>query len=279
MRDLIDQMLSMLDRQSWSIDEGGDHLSVTLAGTRLEFDAGASTNTFVFEKLAEAIRWALAVQRARRMIEAAGMTSEPVPLWMVSGSNILGGWLRYAGAGNAFRKALSLTDVTYLAPVTGDLDRRARRDLEQGGARIRVRGAMAVAERIELSNQPRCIAMLGERAFIRFEDYRLPNTVIAALQQHTGRNAGRPLSDVVGHPFFAAANLTITDVVQDETVLTFQVHHTFGPLEPVPEAAWKVLPRDPDPMFPWEANMGEQRRLIGLVAEARHRAAAMRGQR
>ena len=279
MRDLVDQMTALADRQSWTVEGSNDACRIMIADARIDLDARAANIAIAFEKLAEAIEAAIAVERALRMIEAAGMASRSIPLWLVSGSTVLADWLRWAGTGNALRKALRLTNAVGLSPVAGYLDRRARRELGQGGARIRVRGGMAVAERIELSDRPRCVATIGERALIRIEDHRLPDTLIAGLQRGAASNARRTLAEVVSHPFFVAADLIIAGVVQEGAALVFEVDHHLTPLEPVPEAAWSALPPDADPVFPWRATTGERRRLGGLVEEARHRVAATHGPR
>lgn len=279
MRDLVDQLVAMADRRSWSIDGNDEAFCVRIAEAQIAFDRGCQDVELAFERLAEAIEATIAVERARGMVQAAAMASHPVPLWLVSGPTVLASWLHWAGTRNALRKVLNMTDAVGLAPVAGYLDRRARRELGQGGVRIRVRGGMAVAERIQLSDRPRCVATIGERAFIRIEDHRLPDTLIAGLQPGAASNARRKLAEVVSHPFFAAADLAIAGIVQEGAALVFEVYHHWTPLEPVPEAARSVLPPDADPVFPWRATAGERRRLEGLVEEARHRVAAMRGPR
>lgn len=274
MRDLVDRMLTMIDRGSWSAEGGDPRFGITIAQARIDFDTMTPTVGLAFERLAAAIEATIAAERARRMIEAAGVTLQPPPLWLVSGSDILAWWLVWARASNALRKVLVLTDQAGLTPVSGYLDRRARRELGQGGAKIRVRGGMAIAERIELSNQPRCTAILGQDAHFRIESHKLPDTLIGALQQDTGRNALRPLAEVVSHPFFTAADLRITGIANEGSAVVFEVESRWAPLEVVPDAALAVLPADADPVFLWRATASERRRLDGLVEEARHRVAA-----
>ncbi len=279
MRDLVDQMVAMIDPKSWSIDGNGQRFGTTIAGARIEFDATISTASLAFEQLASLVEAAISTARVRHMIDAAGMTSQPLPLWLVSGSDVLSKWLVWAGAGKALRKALTLTDEAAVAPVAGYLDRRARRELGQGGARIRVRGGIATAERLELSDHPRCIAILGQRARVRIERHKFPETVMLALRQVEGQNALRPLADVVSHSFFASADLKMAAVSSEGTSLVFEVESRQVPLEPIPAAAWSVLPADADPASPWRATAGERRRLDGLVEEVRHRLAATGGRR
>lgn len=279
MRDLVDWMLTMIGRSSWSAEGDDLRFGITIAQARIDFDTMTPTIGLAFERLAAAIEATIAAERARRMIEVAGVTSQPPPLWLVSGSDLLAQWLVWAGASNALHKVLALTDQVGLAPVYGDLDRRARRELGQGGAKIRVRGGMAIAKRIELSNQPRCTAVLGQDARIRIENHKLPDTLIVALQHDERRNALRPLAEVVSHPFFAAADLRTTDVANEGSALVFGVESRWAPLEVVPDAALAVLPADADPVFPWRATVSERRRLEGLVEEARHRIAATGGPR
>ena len=275
MRDLVDQMLAMIDRGSWSAEGNGLRFGITIAQARIDFEAMTPTIGLAFEQLAAAIEATIAAERARRMIAVAEGTSQLPPLWLASGSDVLAQWLVWAGASNALRRVLGLTDQVGLAPVDGDLDRRARRELGHGGAKIRVRGGMAIAERIELSNEPRCTAVLGQDAHIRIERHKLPDTLIAALQRDERRNALRPLAEVVSHPFFNSADLRITGVTNEGSAVVFEVDSRWIPLEPVPDAALAVLPADADPSFSWRATTSERRRLDGLVEEARHRVAAM----
>lgn len=276
-RDLIAQILAPLDKGSWRIKEHDSALVVTIGEMWIAFDRADRDIALSFEKLADVVGATLAFRRAQQMIGATGVVSKPVPLWLVSGSGVLANWLHWAGASNALRKVLSLTANPGVAPVSGYLDRRARRELGQGGARVRVRGGLAVAERIELSDRPRCVAMLGERALIRIEDHRLPETMVAGLQEREGSNTRRRLAEVVSHPFFAAADLVVAGVTQDRSAVVFEVDHHWTPLEPVPAAALEAVPKDFDPAFPWRATASERRRLNGLVEEARHRLATRRG--
>ena len=279
MRELADQMLEAVDRRAWSVDGNAGVFQVTLGGASIMFDTPAPAVSLSFERLAEAIEATIACERAQRMIEAVGAPEQKVPLWLVSGSDVLAAWLRWAGVGGALRKELSLNDAIGSAPVAGYLDRRARRDLGQGSARIRVRGGQAIAERIELSDRPRCIAVLGTEARLRVERSRLPETLITALQKDGQRNAGRPLAEVVSHPLFVAADLRVEGVENDGPDLAIDIESRWLPLEPVPEAALAMLPADCDPVFPWRATAGERRRLDGLVEEARHRVAVTHGPR
>jgi|GEM_PF-6962928 len=274
MRDLVDRMLTMIDRGSWFAEGGDLRFSISFAHARIDFDTMKPTVGLAFERLAVAIEATVTAQRARGMIEVAGVTSQPPPLWLVSGSDILAQWLVWARASNALRKVLALTDQVGLAPVSGDLDRRARRELGQGGAKIRVRGGMAIAERIELSDRPRCIANLSEKALFRIEGHQLPDTLIVGLHQDARVNALRPLAEVISHPFFTAADLRITGVANECSAVVFEVESRWAPLEAVPDAALALLPADADPVFPWRATVSERRRLDGLVEVVRHRVAA-----
>lgn len=279
MRDLVDRMLAMIDRRSWSIDGGGEHFAIAIAEVRIDFAAETPSVDLAFERLASAVEAAITFERARRMIEVTDRGTQPLPLWLVRGSDILAKWLVWAGASNALCKVLTLNDTVGLAPVSGYLDRRARRDLGQGGARIRVRGGMAVAERIELSDTPRCTAILGEKAIIRIERHRLPETVIIALQRDVRSNILRSLAGVVSHPFFTVADLGITGIANDGPAVVFEVESCWVPLAPVPAAVLAAMPDNADPACPWRVTMRERRRLDGLVEEARHRVAATRDRR
>lgn len=274
MRDLVDQMLAMVDRQPWSAQGREPCVDVTIGGVTLEFDPADPSIGLAFERLASAIEAAIASGRARRMIDAAGVAAQPLPLWLVTGSHILAEWLNWAGAGNALRKVLSLTDKVGMAPVAGYLDRRNRWELAQGGAKVRVRGGLAIAERIELSDKPRCTMILGQRARVRIKSHAIPDTLIAGLRRGDRANARHRLAEVVSHRFFTAADLQITGVANEEADLVFELESRWTPLEPIPAAARAVLPTDADPAFPWRATASERRRLDGLVEEARHRVAS-----
>lgn len=275
MQDLIDQMLKLVNRQSWSMMGRDTRVEVTIAKVKISFDFTDTLAGLAFEQLASAIEATIAVDRARRMIEAVGLVG-PLPLWLVSGSQILGAWLNWAGADNALRKVLELSDEVGTAPVAGYLDRRNRWELGQGGARIRVRGGMATAERIELSDRPRCTAMIGQTARIRIEGVTLPDTLIPSLEPDHAR---RSLADVVKHPFFMTGDLRIVSVTKEEPDIEFDVESRWAPLEPIPAAAWGALPSDADPSCPWRATAGERGWLDGLVEEARHYVAATRDRR
>lgn len=277
-RAIAEQLLATVDPAAWQLTGGDADFRVSVAGTSIAFDASAGTLGQAFEQLAFAVEARIAFERASAMLAAAPVAG-PLPLWLVSGSTVLAAWLGWAGTGNALRKTLNLTGELGLAPVAGYLDRRARRELGRGGGRIRVRGGMAVAERIELSDRPRCVATIGDRALIRIEDHRLPDALITGLRPTAGSNTRRRLAEVVSHPFFPAADLRILDARQEGATAIFEIDHLWMPLEPVPDAARSILPRDADPAFPWRTTAGERRRLDGLIEEARHRVAAMRGPR
>lgn len=276
MRDLANRMLAMIDRDAWSSEGDDGRFGVTVAGKRIDFDSAAPTVGLAFEQLATAIEAAIAFERAGRMMQAVGVSAQPLPLWLVSGSNVLAQYLHWTNTSNALRKILTMSDAVGVAPVVGYLDRRARRDLGQGGVRIRVRGGTAIAQRIELSDHPRCTAILGKSAYICIAGHKLPEVLISALQQNVQDNALRSLNDVVSHPFFASADLKITDVANDGSAVVFEVESHWAPLEPVPPVAWGVLPPDADCAFPWRATASERRALDRLVDEARHRVAVTR---
>ena len=279
MRDLVGQMLATIDRESWSLDGNDQRFIITVAEAHVHFDCKTAAIGLAFEHLAAAIEATIAVERVNLMIDTAGIESKLPPLWLVSGSDVLAKWLAWAGVGNGLRKVLALRAAVGIAPVAGYFERRARRELGQGGARIRVRGATAIAEWIELSDRPRCIANLGEKARIRVEAHKLPETLITALQKDARANALRPLADVISHPFFAAAELEITGVANEGTAVVFELGSHWTPLEVIPAAVWSELPHDADPAFPWGATASERQRLDGLVEEARHRIAATHGPR
>lgn len=89
MRDLVDRMLAMIDRRSWSIDGSDQAFCVNIADLRIAFDIATPAIGLAFEQLAMAIEATIAAGRARRMIVAAGMGSQPLPPWLVSGTDVL----------------------------------------------------------------------------------------------------------------------------------------------------------------------------------------------
>lgn len=275
MRDLVVQMLTIIDRRSWSAEGCDQRVGITIGSVTIDVDPADPLVGLAFERLASAIEATIAAERARRMIEAAGIAAQPLPLWLVTGSHVLAEWLTWAGAGNALRKVLTFTDAVGMAPVAGCLDRHNGWELGQGGAKIRVRGGMATAERVELSDTPGCTAMLGQTARIRIEAHALPDTLIAGLQRDERANARRSLAEVVSHTVFTAADLQIAGMANEGADVAFEVESRWTPLEPIPAAARAVLPADADPISPWRVTASERQRLDGLVEEARHRAAAI----
>ncbi|WP_242154041.1 hypothetical protein [Sphingomonas sp. BAUL-RG-20F-R05-02] len=279
MRDLVEQMLTSFDIPLPTVIGSERRFRVAVGGQPIHFDTSRTAIGLSFEKLGAAIEARVSAERVSRMINSCGLASQPLPLWLVRGSDVLAAWLAWAGAANALRKVLTLTDKVGQAPVVGYLDRRARRELGQGGARIRVVGGTAVLERLELSGRPRCVASIGEIALVRIERHQLPETLMTALRQDPQRNALRPLADVVSHPFFAAAELMIEGISDEGSSVVFTVRSSWAPLEPVPDPAWAVLPSDADPVSPWRATASERRLLDRLIEEARERARATGGRR
>ncbi len=263
-RDLVDQMLAMVEAKSYSIADNGLLLSVSLGGVEVVFDPAAATPGLAFEQLGSAIEARISLDRASRMVAACTKISE-LPLWLVSGSNVLAHWLKWSGASGLLRRSLKLSDRVGWAPVSGDLNRRARRELGQGAAKIRVRSGMAVAERIELSERPACIAMLGSQARILIGDLVLPETVIAALAADGRRNDYRRLAELVHHPFVASTDLEVISARNETRGVVFDLESHWMPLEPVPDNARIVVPRDADPTFPWRPTPREIRDLTRLV--------------
>lgn len=241
---------------------------MSIAGTDIVFDASAGALGQAFEQLAFAVEARIAFERASAML-AAVPTAGPLPLWLVSGSDVLARWLSWSGSANALRKILCLDDTLGQAPITGNLARRARRELGQNGAKIRVRQGMAVGEQIELAERPRSVAVFGEATSVRIDAPALPETLLIAMRKKPQANALRSLLDIVEHPFIAAADLKITNARNDGAAVVFEVESHWAPLAPVPNEAWAVLPRDADPVFPWRPTPRETREHDRLVDAGR----------
>lgn len=267
-RTLVERMLGMVEPDSYRIEEGDGALRVAIAGTEIMFTSSAAPD-LACERLASAIESRIAFERARAMLGAAGETGTPPPLWLVTGSDALARWLTWSGAANALRRSVTLTDRLGAAPVSGLLDRRARRELGQGGARIRVWSAEAVAERIELAVSPVTTMALGIQAHIRVARAALPETLIGGLVDMPGKNDSRRVADIVGHAFVADADLRLGGVRNDVGGVVVDIKTGWRPLAPIPAEARAAVPRDADPAAPWKPTAREMRALDRLVDEGR----------
>jgi hypothetical protein len=260
-------MLALVDHDV-AVAGDSDRFDIAVAGATIAFGRGT---VHPFEQLAAALEARIAYKRAVAMVTAAGETG--IPLWLVSGSDMLGKWLAWSRTDNAFIKALTLTEQAGAAPVIGELNRRARHDLGQMSARIRVRAGQAVAERIELSHHTPAIATLGNRALIRIVGSRLPETTLVALgpkfktEKKPSTNDRLQLGRVVEHPFFAAHEFMVAAVENEGNDVVVEVETSWGPLAPVPKTAWNAVPRDADPAFPWRATRHEIAEFYALAAQ------------
>lgn len=66
MRHVIDQMLAMIDRGSWSLDGGEQRFAVTIAKARIDFDTEARSTGLAPERLACAVEAAITAEGARQ---------------------------------------------------------------------------------------------------------------------------------------------------------------------------------------------------------------------
>lgn len=267
-RAIAEQLLASIDRTSWQMTGTETAFAITLAATNIAFDAKSVEPGRAFERLAFAVEARIAFERASAML-AAVPSKGPLPLWLVSGSDVLAHWLAWSGSSRALARVLTLDDALGHAPFSADLTRRARRELKQGGARIRVRQGIAVAQEIELAEQPHTTAFLGETALIQIDAATLPETLLAALEPKPLANAHRPLGEVIDHPFVRAADLRYSAVRNEGGAIVFDVASHQTPLAPVPREAWSVLPFDADPVFPWRPTAREIRAHDRLVRAGR----------
>ncbi|MGI4732588.1 MAG: hypothetical protein ACRYFW_12705 [Janthinobacterium lividum] len=254
----IDRMLGMVDRCRSSLSRDGNGWTVTIAGTTIMLDPRMSSFEHALERLASAIEAAIAYQRATAMLAAARAETGSVPLWLVTGSSVLAGWLAWSRGEAALHRVLMLSDQPDIAPVVGTLRRTARVALGQTAVAIRVSNGFAVAGKIELPAERRCIMALGRTARMTIAKARLPEAMVAAL-------AGRSMTALASHPFFTASGLVITAAHNEGQSLVVELEHDWRPLAPVPEAALAVVPTDADLAVPWRATRREVADLYGLV--------------
>ncbi len=267
-RDIASQLLATVDPAAWRLSGTEVDFTVSIAGAEIVFDLSSPALGDAFEQLTFAVEARIAFERASAMLAAAPDTG-PLPLWLVSGSDVLAQWLAWSGSANALRKVLRFSDVPGHAPVCGDMVRRARRELGQHAAKVRVRQGTAVAERIDLAAHPVTIANLGDRAHVRIDAVALPEAVLIALQADDRHNDRRCVADIIDHPFVAAADLKLIGIGTDGRAVTFEVGSHVAPLAPVPKEAWTVVPRDADPAFPWRPTLRERREHDRLIEAGR----------
>ncbi|PZO81006.1 MAG: hypothetical protein DI632_00035 [Sphingomonas hengshuiensis] len=260
-RAIAEAMLGIVDPASVTVSAGEDRFAVTIAGVTITFGVAAQR---AFERLASAIEAQVAYQRATAMVVAADETG--APLWLVAAPDMLGKWLSWSRTDKALSKVLTLTNRAGAAPVIGDLARRARRDLGQMSAKIRVRCGQAVAERIELSHRVPAVATLSERATIRVARHHLPDTLVLGLKKDATSNDRWRASEIVGHPFFATHDFMVAEVRNDGDDIVIVLETFWESLQPIPKAAWTAVPRDADPTFPWRPTRREITELYGLAA-------------
>lgn len=272
LRATVEEMLeSVPDRSRVTLDEMPGNFSITLAGSTMHFDASLRASELALERLASAIEAQIAHDRAVTMLAASGSCgSNQVPLWLVAGSDVLARWLTWAKMDDALRGSLRLSDQADSAPVAGYLDRRSRREIGQGAARIRVSGSIAVAQRIELVGELRCNAMLGNKARIRIEGNPLPETIIAALSEDSSSGDPRPLADVIDHPFFAESQFRIVEIRNEGGGVMIDVESRCVSFAPIPTAAVAAMPAGAEPICPWRATATERSALYALVDRGRN---------
>lgn len=254
----IDRMLGMTGSGHYRSTRNGDGRTVTIAGSTIVLDPATPSFEHQLERLASAIEATIAYERTTAMLAAVGGETGSVPLWLVTGSSVLARWLAWSRSEAVLRRVLTLSDQPDFAPVVGTLRRTARVALGQTAMAIRVGNGLAVAGKIELPAERRCIMALGRTARMTIAKARLPETMVAAL-------AGRSMTALASHPFFTAAGLVITAAHNEGQSLVVELEHDWRPLAPVPEAALAAVPTDAEPVVPWRATRSEVADLYGLV--------------
>lgn len=260
-RAIAETMLDMIDRAGYTIAGDDDRFVVTTAHVAITIGDGSR---HAFERLAAAIEARIAFERAAAMVVASG--DNGIPLWLVSGSSVLVRWLAWARIKRPVGKVFALTDQVGIAPVAGRFARRSRRELGQMSVKIRVSAGQAVAERIELSHRVSAIAVLGDKATIRIRRQHLPETIVTALQDDPRRNDRWRAAEIVDHPFFAANDLMVANVLNDGEDVVVELETAWEPLVPIPKSAWKAVPRGANPAFPWRPTNREVADLYRLAA-------------
>ena len=259
-RAIAEAMLVLFGLDGVIVTGDRNQFAVTIGDTTINFGEGPA---HPFERLASAIESQVAFERASAMVTAAGQSG--TPLWLVAGPVMMGDWLAWSGTDAVLSKKIALTNQMNAAPVTGELARRARRDLGQMSMRIRVCAGQAVAERIELSHKVSAIATLGDRALITVARHHLPETVILALKKNEKTNDRWRVSEIVEHPFFAAHDFMVTDVRNDGNDVIVELETSWRPLVPIPKSAWSAVLRDADLAFPWRPTNREVVELYALA--------------
>jgi hypothetical protein len=94
---IVDQLLAAVDASAWRLSGSRTNFTVSIAGTNIVFDASAGALGQAFEQLAFAVEARIAFERASAML-AAVPTAGPLPLWLVSGSDVLARWLSWSGS-------------------------------------------------------------------------------------------------------------------------------------------------------------------------------------
>lgn len=259
-RAIAEAMVAPLNPTSVEITGSRNSFTVHIGSHVLSFD---SSRPQTFEKLATLIEDRISFDRATAMIVASG--EKDVPLWLVAAPKMLCKWLIWSQATTAFADSLTLADERGGAPVVGDFFRRARLERGQGLARIRVRAGQAIAEHIELSRDPRTVAMLGDRTIVRVARNNLPDAVIVAATGPEGRRGEISLSQIVGHPFFDEHDPKIADIRNDGPDLVIQLENDWVLMAPLPEAARACAPANADPLYRWRATYSEVVDLYSLA--------------
>lgn len=269
LRDLVQQMLGMVQRDKYVLRERAGEMTVKIAGETILLAYPDRHAPMKLEQLAMALEGCIAFDRAGAMLRAAGAEADPIPLWLITGSSVLATWLQWSGNETMFRKRLALIDKYGMAPVFGSVERRARRELGHANVKIRVRCGLAVAEHIELPGKVPCAGQFGNQATVRIEGVQLPETMMTAIAAAADSRRPRRGFEVLDHPFFSDHELTITGVRIQDSATVIEIDHQWGPLQPVPQSALDALPVDFDAVHPFRPIASELKQLYAFVDAGR----------
>lgn len=125
LRDLVQQMLGMVQPDRYVLRERVGEIGVEIAGGTILFAYPDRHAPMKLEQLAMALEGCIASDRAGAMLRAAGAEADPIPLWLITGSSVLAAWLQWSGTDTMFRKRQALVDQYGMAPVFGSVERRA----------------------------------------------------------------------------------------------------------------------------------------------------------
>lgn len=203
--------------------------------------------------------------RARAMLDAAGDSDLP-PLWLLSSSEFVAEWVRWAGADDGLRTYSNWADDIAIWPQLPMQVEVATTHCDRHMALAATSYTGELTGILTLSGDPLCRFSWSQEPKIRIAVAALPETVITSLlhSETEGANRTLRLSEIVSHPFFDVYDPIVTDIANDGGTLVIRIEDRAITLQPVPTAALRILPPDLDHARPWEPTPSELERLRNL---------------